>query len=568
MARMFVGWLRGAQRWAHQGRHHWYVMPVAGSVQQAATVEALLVEMRLRLRYGDPAAAQLVSELLQAVKGGDNAAYWASVDLFAVFDVDATVEAMGRRARLPWAGHVEFLRNLLVLVPIVVTWFSLSLAVGAYEHDIALNHAESALPFLYLWQTRFRGQSIPNFHEVAAVDAALVALLIALTALHRWLTVAAGSEGRDRALVRHALTGAALALIDHRTDREPVLHRLVEQAGQLLVDMEEERRLLIGLVKQVDTERKELATGLARVVETLGQGSSDMLAWSRELRQVHGHVNSRFDETARRADAIAASQEAAGAQLAQMQVELGAAAGRHEVATLAATEAAASLRESSAQVSGTAISLNGTAQGLGPTAAAMDVAAARTVGAADTAAAAADAAAGAATQASRSASDAATAARDAAAAAERLAAGQDSGRAWRPTHEGQQSTPWRDATAPPPTPPGGDGIPFSSGTADGPVPRGPGPGTSNTRHPDGSASRAGGERPPPGWPVTPPPAGAGPPVQAPPSPNAGRPAPDDDTWGRARGADPQWWGGVPPPSPQRDSWLGGTVRRVFGRRPR
>jgi hypothetical protein len=90
-----------------------------------------------------------------------------------------------------WVHRLEYWRNGLILLPLLVTWLSLGLAVLAYvqTYSPSLNQ-----PFLMLWAGGFPGTTwpVPNFISVAVSDASLIAILLGLTIVTQWF------EGRAR----------------------------------------------------------------------------------------------------------------------------------------------------------------------------------------------------------------------------------------------------------------------------------------------------------------------------------------------------------------------------------
>ena len=78
----------------------------------------------------------------------------------------------------------ERARQVLVLVPILLTWYALYEATRAYSRYIAANPDEVRKPFLLLWQEGFGGELgslSPTFSTVAIIDAAIILLIILLT---------------------------------------------------------------------------------------------------------------------------------------------------------------------------------------------------------------------------------------------------------------------------------------------------------------------------------------------------------------------------------------------------
>ncbi len=92
--------------------------------------------------------------------------------------VESAVEAQVSR----WAHRLEAWRNGLILLPLLLTWLSLGLAALAYIQTYQAHLDQS---FLKQWADGFPGASLPlpvlSFIDVAAIDAALILILILLT---------------------------------------------------------------------------------------------------------------------------------------------------------------------------------------------------------------------------------------------------------------------------------------------------------------------------------------------------------------------------------------------------
>ncbi|MCW2930364.1 MAG: hypothetical protein JWM19_1326 [Actinomycetia bacterium] len=155
---------------------------------------------------------------------------WASVDLWAAFlSEDAGLPESERRAK-HW-GRVEGAVQVLVFVPILVTWVGLaSAAFGARAGESMLQAWEAG--------------SVPGLglKEVALYTAAIVAALIALTAalaMHRWRLER--DETRLRPQLADALTQASLELSPLRLgitkqiaeELDKAADKLAESAGAI-----------------------------------------------------------------------------------------------------------------------------------------------------------------------------------------------------------------------------------------------------------------------------------------------------------------------------------------------
>ena len=146
------------------------------------------------------------------------------LDLGAAVDIDAILErAMNRDTKPHRTSVLERIRNVLVLVPIFVTWAGLSWAATSYATAIGVEASLAERPFLLLWEQGFDGLGVggPSFRLplslVAAIDAVVVLVIAVLTWIVHSQTLVAAAEHhvKTQALedrLRDALWAATLEL--------------------------------------------------------------------------------------------------------------------------------------------------------------------------------------------------------------------------------------------------------------------------------------------------------------------------------------------------------------------
>lgn len=156
-----------------------------------ATVGALSEELRgmaASLGDADPRAAERLTDLGDSLGSDAGRLHWAEVDLRSAFNSETLSLAYAVRRE---GGYVpetvdkaDKFRNVLVLVPILLTWAALAEAALNYQRFINVNPEELRKPFLLLWQEGFGGMShwySPSFSTVAITDAMIILIIIALT---------------------------------------------------------------------------------------------------------------------------------------------------------------------------------------------------------------------------------------------------------------------------------------------------------------------------------------------------------------------------------------------------
>ncbi len=136
----------------------------------------------------DPRSSERLSDLARSIGTEEGRIRWADVDLRRAFNTERLAAAYAERREGSFAaGALEIAdraRQVLVLVPILLTWYALYEATRAYSRFIAANPDEVRKPFLLLWQEGFGGELgglAPTFSTVAIIDAAIILLIILLT---------------------------------------------------------------------------------------------------------------------------------------------------------------------------------------------------------------------------------------------------------------------------------------------------------------------------------------------------------------------------------------------------
>lgn len=254
------------------------VVPSRATERQRVAEE--VADLAAEVQPHDAAIAVLLERLAEAVRQGrhDEAKGYA-----AAIDPRATAEvATGHRS--PIWGILEVARNVLVFSPIAVTWYGLSTATDAYARLLAQRPEFLERPFLLLWQESFHGVgSVISFSTLAAIDAALIGLLIALSlAIHvrsdvrdaRTRVTSLLKESQIRATLAHA-TGMASSglgsdeadeLLDQMAAEERrVFERAIEREQQLY-DLE-------GAIAELRASAAELSEAAKTLAEASKGGS-------------------------------------------------------------------------------------------------------------------------------------------------------------------------------------------------------------------------------------------------------------------------------------------------------
>lgn len=136
----------------------------------------------------DPRSSERLTDLAGSIGTEEGRIRWADVDLRRAFNTERLAMAYAERREGSFASTpleiADRARQVLVLVPILLTWYALYESTRAYSRYIAANPDEVRKPFLLLWQEGFGGELgglSPTFSTVAVIDAAIILLIILLT---------------------------------------------------------------------------------------------------------------------------------------------------------------------------------------------------------------------------------------------------------------------------------------------------------------------------------------------------------------------------------------------------
>jgi hypothetical protein len=271
-----------------------------------------LEEMAATLESVDVRAAERMRSLARAVATDEGRQRWAEVDLRRAFNTERLAYAYALQREGGYAHSTvavaDWMRNVLVLVPILLTWFALAEASRAYETFLTANPDEVRQPFLLLWERGFGGLSpwyAPSFSTVALIDACLIAIIIALT-LYSHGRREAREEKVDKSAEKfqtdldNVLAEAAVVLAFDRGSRPALLARGVER----LVDrFEQSSQELLTRLRIEHDRLEQLAGRREREFADFGVFASGMRAGAEEthrllveLRQVSAGLQTALED--------------------------------------------------------------------------------------------------------------------------------------------------------------------------------------------------------------------------------------------------------------------------------
>jgi hypothetical protein len=260
----------------------------------AATAEEL-AGMAASIGEVDPRSAERLDDLARAVVDDEGRRRWAEVDLRRAFQTDRLAHAYAVRREGGYASGAinvaDKVRNVLVLVPIFLTWFALAEASRAYARFISANPDEVRQPFLLLWERRFGGEAsplAPTFSFVALVDAFLLLLIIVLTLYAHGRRedrdeAIATTAGRFQADLDNALAAATVVLAQEKGGRPAALTKGVERLADRFDRSSQE---LLNRLRVEHDRLEQLASRREREFADFGVFASGMRAGAEETHRL------------------------------------------------------------------------------------------------------------------------------------------------------------------------------------------------------------------------------------------------------------------------------------------
>ncbi len=255
---------------------------------------------------GNASTAARLRDLADAVAGSPSAPEWALVDIFRVFSPDDLAE----HPRDGVARWFEFFRNVLVLLPLIVTWVGIWTAVESYHGLIKDSPQLAAQSFIYLWQGGFEGRTWLTLSWVAIIDAALLLFGVVIPTIVVYGRQLSSGRSPDGSSLREALVEADLALS---------IHRQPSGMGGLTQAREALEKIADSLKQQPEQVKQSLQQVVLQVAQTMQQAGSQMTQTMQQagsqMAQTLQHTASRFESAAQEVSASARSLEQTHAKM-------------------------------------------------------------------------------------------------------------------------------------------------------------------------------------------------------------------------------------------------------------
>lgn len=192
----------------------------------------------------DERSTERLRDLASSLSTEEGRLRWADVDLRRAFNSEYLAHFYAVRREGGYAptsvAVADRVRNVLVLLPIALTWFALFEATKSYRRYIDANPEEIRQPFLLLWQRGFDGEGpwfSTTFSTLAITDALIIMVIIGLTFYshgrreHREESIDRTAQ-KFQADVDNILAEATVALAPDRAGRPAMLARSVERLAE------------------------------------------------------------------------------------------------------------------------------------------------------------------------------------------------------------------------------------------------------------------------------------------------------------------------------------------------
>lgn len=203
-----------------------------------------------------------MTQLLHAaVVDGSNLAFWSSVNM-----LDALPQAKyaGNLSREKLIAFLTTLRNVLVFVPVALTWAAISVATSAFGTFSVQNQA-TTVNFLAFWQNGYGYlDSFWHIDEVARLDVIVVLFVIALTLVIARMNNANDvmfMQGQDAADEQRVVL--AMELQNYFHSRREITSVTVSQTVATSVAG------LRGMAQEMTKAMSELKSAITKVSETV-----------------------------------------------------------------------------------------------------------------------------------------------------------------------------------------------------------------------------------------------------------------------------------------------------------
>lgn len=295
--------------------------------------------MAVSVREVDSKSAERLDDLSSSLETDESRLRWADVDMRQAFNTEQIAHAYAVKREGGYVpeivDRVDRLRNMLILLPILLTWFALFEASRNYARYIEANPDQIGKPFLLLWEQNFSGTASfwsPSFSVLALTDAAIIAFIIFLT-FYSHGRREAREEAIDKSAVAfqieldNVLAEATVALAPDRAGRPAMLARSVHRLADRFDNSSQE---LLTRLKAEHDRLASIANRREREIADFGVFASGMRSGAEEthrvlleMKQLSGGLQAALEDLSSEVSSSGESQRALQKSVASLERLIG-----------------------------------------------------------------------------------------------------------------------------------------------------------------------------------------------------------------------------------------------------
>lgn len=238
------------------------------------TVSKRLSALARQVESYDNNAATRLRTLSGVIEMEQDTHAWETTDLYHLINPDSILESYReQRKNSFFIRFLEMARNVLIFVPITLTWIAIWQASIHYNEMIQTLVRQRSdqinLPFLYLWQRGFDG-TLPDIFKlgnVALLDVLVLLLIMLFTFFAHWFPNK--REDKIRVLYTelvHAIGEVSFYLASHRLTNSDNLEKIARKIETMSKDT---LTSMADLAKQLSIQLGDITTETAKKLEIL-----------------------------------------------------------------------------------------------------------------------------------------------------------------------------------------------------------------------------------------------------------------------------------------------------------
>lgn len=230
----------------------------------------------------------------------------AAVDLKTILDPVSIEEKafINFRSQNFIINFIEWIRNVLVLVPITYTWLELSIATSNYRRYIDLFPEKINQPFLLLWENGFQGltpQTGATFSELAKFDFVLLTIIIIITLIVHFQKDVKEGNAINKAQALRTQTEEVLWELEQvlGTERaKQISSRSTYQVKKSVDEFSEQMQEYLNLIafeldrlEKLDSKKQRESDSLREFTEALRESTKELLKYNQDYQEAYNRLH-------------------------------------------------------------------------------------------------------------------------------------------------------------------------------------------------------------------------------------------------------------------------------------